>query len=157
MFTAGFNAEFGFKLGDTLDPKRNRYPAAKSQDNSNLYFTVKLAKPHGPFEQVVVGMSPKSQVIVNLRARREFPDAAACLAELQKLNDAMQSRLGVKSERSTATASWIFYNADEAPVGREMSCNDKRMDFYVFDRKLIFQGVSESVELQAAAAPAAQR
>jgi hypothetical protein len=33
-----------------------------------------------------------------------------------------------------------------APVSREMSCNDKRLDFYVFNKKLIFQGVSESVD-----------
>jgi hypothetical protein len=146
MFSAGFNAEFGYTLGASIDLKRSRYPAAKSQDNSNLYFTVPLPKPHGPFEQVVVGVTPKSQLIVNVRARREFPDAAACVAALDELGGLMQTRLGVKAERSTQTAAWVFYNAEQSPVGREMSCRDKRMDFYVYDKKLILQGVSESEE-----------
>ena len=146
MFSAGFNSEFGFTLGAAIDPKRSRYAAARSQDNSNLYFTVPLPKPHGPFEQVVVGVSPKSQVVVNFRARREFPDAAACVAALDQLGGLMQTRLGVKAERSTLAAAWVFYNAEQSPVGREMSCRDNRMDFYVYDKKLILQGVSESVE-----------
>jgi hypothetical protein len=150
MFSEGFNAEFGFTLGASIDPKKNRYAAAKSQDNSNLYFSVPLPKPHGPFEQVIVGVSPKSQLIVNVRARREFPDAAACVAALDQLGGLMKTRLGVKAERSMQTAAWVFYNADQSPVGREMSCRDKRMDFYVYDKKLILQGVSESLEEPAA-------
>jgi hypothetical protein len=146
MFSAGFNSEFGFTLGAEVDPKRNRYVAAKSQDNSNLYFTVPLPKPHGPFEQVVIGVSPRSHLIVNVRARREFADASACVAALDQLNGLMQTRLGVKAERSAQSSAWVFYNAEQSPVGREMSCRDNRMDIYVYDKKLILQGVEESLE-----------
>ena len=154
LFAAGFASEFGFTLGESLEAKRKGLPAPKSQDNGNLYFVLKLPKPSGPFEQVVVGMSPKSQLVVTLRARREFNDAASCFAELQKLNDSMQSKLGVKSTRSNLTKAWVFYDVEQAPVSREMSCNDKRMDFYVFNKELIFQGVSESVDAEETAAAA---
>ena len=163
LFAAGFASEFGFTLGESLEARRKTLPAPKPQDNGNLYFVLKLPKPNGPFEQVVVGMSPKSQLVVTLRARREFNDAAACVVELQKLNEAMQLRLGVKSTRSSVTQSRLFYNVEKAPVSREMSCNDKRLDFYVFDKKLISQSVSESVEAEETATvathskPTAQR
>ena len=159
LFSTGIASEFGFTLGEFVDPKRNRYPAPKPQDNGNLYFVVKLPKPSGPFEQVVVGLSPKSQLVLTLRARKEFPTPAACQAALEQLNTDMRTRLGIKPVRSSQTASWVIYNVEQAPVTREMSCNDKRLDFYVFDKKLIFQGVTESGEMaqQASVTPAAQR
>jgi len=155
LFTGGFASEFGYTLGESLEAKRKALPPPKSQDNGNLYFVLKLPKPNGPFDQVVVGMSPKSQLVVTLRARHDFNDAASCLVELQKLNDAMESKLGVKSTRSNVAPSRLFYNVEQAPVSREMSCNDKRLDFYVFNKKLIFQGVSESVDAEETAAAAA--
>jgi hypothetical protein len=159
LFASGIASEFGFTLGEFIDPKRSKFPAPKPQDNGNLYFVLKLAKPSGPFEQVVVGLSPRSQLVLTLRARKEFPTSAACQAALEQLSVDMKSRLGVKPVRSSHTASWVIYNLEQAPVTREMSCNDKRLDFYVFDKKLIFQGVTESGETsqQAAVVSASQR
>ena len=159
LFSGGIASEFGFTLGETVDTKRSKLPAPKAQDNGNLYFVLKLAKPSGPFEQVVVGLSPKSQLVLTLRARKDFPTPSACQAALEQLSVDMRSRLGVKPVRSSQTASWVIYNVEQEPVTREMSCNDKRLDFYVFDKKLIFQGVTESSEItqQASATPPAQR
>jgi hypothetical protein len=156
LFSAGFASEFGFTLGEFVDPKRSRFPPAKPQDNGNLYFVMKLPKPNGPFEQVVVGLSPRTQLVLTLRARREFANASACQVALEQLSEAMRSRLHVKPARSSQTASWVIYNVEQAPVTREMSCNDKRLDFYVFDKKLIFQGVNEALEPPAEAAPGAE-
>jgi hypothetical protein len=159
LFASGIASEFGFTLGDVLDPKRSKFPAPKPQDNGNLYFVLKLAKPSGPFEQVVVGLSPKSQRVLTLRARKDFPSPSACQSALEQLSTEMKSRLGVQPARSSQTASWVIYNVEQAPVTREMSCNDKRLDFYVFDKKLILQGVAEADEVtqQASVTPAAQR
>ena len=159
LFASGIASEFGFTLGEAVDPKRSKFPTPKPQDNGNLYFVLKLVKPSGPFEQIVVGLSPKSQLVLTLRARKDFPTPAACQSALEQLSADMRSRLGVKPVRASQTASWVIYNVEQAPVTREMSCNDKRLDFYVFDKKLILQGVTEADEVtqQASAVAAAQR
>ena len=159
LFAAGIASEFGFTLGEVLDPKRGKFPAPKPQDNGNLYFVLKLPKPTGPFEQVVVGLSPKSQLVLTLRARKDFASSAACQSALEQLSADMRTRLGVTPVRASQTASWVIYNVEQAPVTREMSCNDKRLDFYVFDKKLILQGVTEADEVsqQASVLPAVQR
>lgn len=159
LFASGIASEFGFTLGEVIDPKRGKFPAPKPQDNGNLYFVLKLAKPSGPFEQVVVGLSPKSQLVLTLRARKDFPTPAACQSALEQLSSEMKSRMGVQPVRSSQTTAWVIYNIEQAPVTREMSCNDKRLDFYVFDKKLIFQGVTEAGEVsqQASVSPSAQR
>ncbi len=151
-------SEFGFTLGEFVDPKRSKFPAPKPQDNGNLYFVLKLAKPSGPFEQVVVGLSPKSQLVLTSAGAEGFSDAC-CLsvsAGAAQCRHAIAPGRDARAIESDGVLGDLQRRAGACDTGDELQRQAARL--LRVRQEAHFSGVTESSEMsQASAAPAAQR